>query len=208
MKNKSLFLLILGIGSVLLVTSGCVPEHFIIDEYESQKPISILVVPPLNQTPQAEVEDVVYPIFTRAIGQKGYYVYSPEYVRAVFNRNKLEDAGRIHQLSHDKFYDVFGSDAILFITVEDWSAKYYLLGNVITTVIHARMVDAKSGVELFDMRYEYKYDPSAGQSSIAGKLVSAIVSKLGEKSHIIPAARANIGVIANQIPEGQNNEIW
>ncbi|MDD5225788.1 MAG: DUF799 family lipoprotein, partial [Candidatus Omnitrophica bacterium] len=110
--------------SVLAATvffAGCTPNHFLIKEYEKQRPLSVLVLPPVNQTPQEGVEDVVYPIFVRAIGEKGYYVYSPEYVQEIFQRNKLQEAGRIHALPYKKCYDVFGPDAILYITVEKWA---------------------------------------------------------------------------------------
>jgi hypothetical protein len=198
----------LGILAITALFAGCAPQHFLIKDYEKQRPLSVLILPPVNQTPQEGVEDVVYPIFVRALGEKGYYVYSPEYVQEIFHRNKLQEAGRIHALPYKKFYDVFGPDAILYITVEKWAAKYYLVGNQIDTQIYARLIDAKTGVELFNMRYEYAYDPAAGQSSIAGKLVMAIVSKFAEKSYLEPAARMNIGMISKQLPKGINNEKW
>lgn len=192
----------------LALFAGCTPKHFLIQDYEKQRPLSVLILPPVNQTPQEGVEDVVYPIFVRAIGEKGYYVYSPEYVQEIFHRNKLQEAGRIHALPYKKFHDVFGPDAILYITVEKWAAKYYVIGNMIDTQIFARLIDAKTGVELFNMRYQYAYDPSAGQSSLAGQLVVALVSKFAEKSYLVPAARCNIGMISKQLPKGSSDEKW
>jgi hypothetical protein len=198
----------LGILAGIVFFAGCTPKFFLIPEYQKQRPLSVLVLPPVNQTPQEGVEDVVYPIFVRAIGEKGYYVYSPEYVQEIFHRNKLQEAGRIHALPYKKFYDVFGPDAILYITVEKWAAKYYLIGNMIDTQIFARLIDAKTGVELFNMRYQYTYDPAAAQSSIAGKLIVAIASKFAEKSYLVPAARVNIATISKQLPKGLNDDKW
>ena len=199
---------VLGILAVAVCFTGCAPKHFLIKDYQQHRPLSVLVLPPVNQTPQEGVENVVYPIFVRAIGEKGYYVYSPEYVQEIFHRNKLQEAGRIHALPYKKFYDVFGPDAILYITVEKWAAKYYLIGNQIDTQIFAKLIDAKTGAELFNMRYEFAYDPAAAQSSIAGKLVMAIASKFAEKSYLEPAARCNIGAISKQLPKGPSNEKW
>lgn len=194
---------------VSFVASGCGgPKFFLINGYETKKPASILVLPPVNQTPQEGVEDIVYPIFVRAIGEKGYYVYSPEFVREIFNQNKLEDPGRIHALPFDKISGVFHPDGILYITVEDWSAKYYLLGNMVTTVIAARLVDGRTGEELFNMRYTYQYDPAGSQSSLAGKMVMALVTSMAEKSYLEPAARANTTVIASKVPRGKYDAEW
>jgi hypothetical protein len=194
--------------SLLLVLSGCTPKHFLIPSYEQKKPARILVLPPMNKTPQEGVENFLYPIFTRAIGEKGYYVYSPEFVREIFNQNKLEDAGRIYDLPYDKITSVFHPDAILYITVEQWAGQYYLIGNTITTTILARLIDARTGEELFNMRYTHKYDPSAGQSSLVGKVVMALVTAMAEKSYLEPAARANTTVIAKYVPRGKYDDKW
>ena len=201
------WMLILGIFAIHFL-NGCGPKYFLRDNYEKQKPLSILIVPPLNKTAQEGVETVVYPIFVRAVGSKGYYVYSPEYVQEIFNKNKFQDPGRIHALAPERIYDVFKPDAILYIAIEEWAAKYYLLGNMINTQIYARLIDGKTGVELFNMRYKHAYDPAAGQSSIAGKLIVAMVSKLGEKAYIVPAARTNILTISKKIPEGEYEDKW
>lgn len=208
MSRKSFSASVFGVLALVVFFAGCTPKHFLIQDYQKQRPLSILVLPPVNQTPQEGVEDVVYPLFVRAIGEKGYYVYSPEYVQEIFHRNKLQEAGRIHALPYKKFYDVFGPDAILYITVEEWAAKYYLIGNQINTQIFARLVDAKTGVELFNMRYQYAYDPAAAQSSIAGRVIVALASKFSEKSYLEPAARCNIGIISKQLPKGINDEKW
>ena len=208
MSKQSFSKCLLCVLATAIFFTGCAPKFFLIKDYQQHRPLSVLVLPPVNQTPQEGVEDVVYPIFVRAIGEKGYYVYSPEYVQEIFHRNKLQEAGRIHALPYTKFYDVFGPDAILYITVEKWAAKYYLVGNQIDTQIFARMIDAKTGAELFNMRYEFAYDPAAAQSSIAGKLVMAIASKFAEKSYLEPAARCNIGTISKQLPKGPSNEKW
>jgi hypothetical protein len=195
-------------GLLILACAGCTPKHFTANDYEHKKPATILILPPVNKTPQEGVEDVVYPIFVRAIGERGYYVYSPEYVREIFNRNKLQDPGRIHALPVEKITNVFQPDAILFIAVEDWAAKYYVFGNTITTEISARLVETKKGEELFNMTYKYEYDPSAGQSSLAAMVVMALVTSVAEKSYLEPAARTNINVIAGQLPKGKYDDLW
>jgi len=193
---------------IVVAVGGCGPKHFLIQDYQTHRPYTILILPPVNNTPQEGVEDIVYPVFTRAVGDKGYYVYSPEYIWEVFKRNKLQDAGRIHSVPHEKLAEVFQPDALLYITVEEWAAKYYLLGNAINTQIYASLIDAENGEELFNMRFKHVYDPAAGQSSLAGKMVMALVSKMGEKSYIEPAAKVNIATIAKFIPEGKNATKW
>lgn len=193
----------------LISLTGCgAPRHFLIEGYEQKKPASILILPPKNMTPQEGVEDVVYPLFVRAIGEKGYYIYSPEFVREIFNQNKLQDPGRIYALPYDKISNVFHPDGILYVTVEDWAAKYYLLGNMVTTTIAVKLIDGKNGQELFNMRYTHQYDPSAGQSSLIGKMVMALVTTMAEKTYLIPAAQANISMIAKQIPGGKYDSEW
>lgn len=199
---------IIAIISLILFVSGCGPEFFLVDKYDDVKPLSILVLPPDNQTPQEGVEEVLYPLIIRGLGEKGYYVYSPEYVIEVFNRNKFDNAGRIHGIPPKKLAAVFGSDAILYVSVEEWASKYMVLGNMICTQFFVRLVDSKTGDELFNMRFKHQYDTASGQSSLIGKLVASIVTKIGEKAYYEPASRMNFMNIMCRLPEGPKNEEW
>ncbi len=69
---KTRFLIAFSFLPLMVVAAGCsAPKHFLIQGYETKKPASILVLPPKNETPQEGVEDIVYPIILRTIGEKG-----------------------------------------------------------------------------------------------------------------------------------------
>jgi hypothetical protein len=160
----------------LFVLIGCGPKPFIHPDYAKMKPKVIVVLPPENTTTNDNVESVAYPILFEKLSNRGYYCISPELVRAVFNANRLEDAGRINALPPQKMKEVFNADAVFRTKILDWSSKYVILSSTVTITLDMEMLDATTGEKLWAFKSTVSKAPGDGGGSLLGALISAAVN--------------------------------
>jgi hypothetical protein len=159
-----------------LVFLHCGPMPKINPDFEKMKPNVVVVLPPENTTSNAEVEETAYPILFEKLANRGYYCISPEMVRATFNANRLEDAGRINQLPPQKFKEVFNADAVLRTKITDWSSKFFLISSTVTITVEMELIDTKTGQELWSLTNTVSKSPNNSGGGIVGAVVSAAMN--------------------------------
>lgn len=144
--------------------------------YLEHMPHSILVLPPLEETPVAEAPYQWLVSITRPLAEQGYYVFPVALVDLILKENGLPTPGEMHQVSLQKLGEVFGADAVLYVTLKEWGTSYMVLSSQTTVSIQARLVDVKTGAELWRGERTAVQDSNSGnQSGLAGMLVGAIV---------------------------------
>ena len=57
-----------------------------------EKPLTIAIMPPINQTTHAEAKDFFYTTLYMPLSEKGYYVYSPYLTMEMFQQESAYDA--------------------------------------------------------------------------------------------------------------------
>ena len=87
--------------------------------YKQSKPRSILVLPPLNNSPDVHASYSVLSTVTQPLSEAGYYVFPVALVDQTFRENGMSNPGEMHQAPIAKIREVFGADAALYITVSD-----------------------------------------------------------------------------------------
>lgn len=114
-------------------------------QFYAKQPRSIVVVPAVNESPEVSAGEVFMSTVSSPLAERGYYVF-PVYVTDVLLRDLgLTEPGLIHQVPPQKFNELFGADAVLFITIRDWSTKYIVLNSTVTVTMDYSLVDARSG---------------------------------------------------------------
>jgi len=160
------------------VLSSCARRAYDYGAFYAHEPRSILVVPILNETVEVMAPNLLMTAVSTPLAERGYYVFPVHLTDALLKDLGLPDAGLVHQLPAQKFRERFGADAILLITIKDWSSRYILISNTKTLEIDYRLVDARTGTELWHHTQLVQQSSSDGSSSIVGALVSAAVDKL------------------------------
>jgi hypothetical protein len=183
---------------------NCGPKPKINPQYQQMKPTVIVVLPPENTTSNTEVEETAYPIIFEKITNRGYYCISPEMVRATFNANRMEDAGRINALPPQKFKEVFNADAVLKTKITDWSSKYILISASVTITLEMQLVDAKTGEELWSMTNTVSKSPNNSGGGVLGALVSAAMTAAFTAYE--PIMEENANVTLTTVPLGDYNK--
>jgi hypothetical protein len=99
--------------------------------YGDKKPLSVLVIPAINNSTAAEATDFFNVTITEPLSNVGYYTMPVEIVKDIFQKEGIVDSTMIKGLPTSIFKKNFGADAVLFVTINKWDKQYIVLaGNV------------------------------------------------------------------------------
>lgn len=179
--NRLLFVFA-AVSAVLL--SGCAtvaPKDY--TEFRKSNPRSILVLPPLNESTDVLAPYSVLTTVSQPLAELGYYVFPVAMVDQYLKANGLTVPGEMHQAPLAKLREVFGADAVLYLTVEKYGSKYQVISSTTTVSLRGRLVDARSGTLLWEGSAQFENDGSGGGGGgIAGILVAAVVNQIMSKA--------------------------
>src|SRR5471030_3532709 len=95
----------------LAVLGGCVsPKTVDYSAYKQSRPKTILVLPPLNDSPDVKASYSMLSQVTFPLAEAGYYVLPIALVDETFRQNGLTTPADIHQAPADKLRNIFGAD--------------------------------------------------------------------------------------------------
>ena len=154
------------------------------------KPRSIVVLPPLNNSPDMRASYSFLSTVTYPLAELGYYVFPVALVDQTFKENGLPNPGEMHQVAPQKLGEIFGADAALFITIEEYGASYQILNSVIIVSAKARLVDTRSGQIIWEGSARVSSDEGGiSTSSLLGMVVNAmvqqVINSVGDKGYSV-----------------------
>ncbi len=168
----------LALASVLL--TGCVTQPTKTDQSAllAAAPRSILVVPTINRSLDVDAPNYVLAALPIPIAEKGYYVFPVNTTKVVLEQEGFYEGERIHQQPPESLAKLFGSDAVLYVAIKQWDAKFALFTTVVTVEFDYRLV-SKDGVELWSENKRMQYQPQNNNNSAASPmaaLLGAVIS--------------------------------
>jgi hypothetical protein len=170
-------------------------------------PVTILVMPPINNTSNVEAKDLLYTSISRPLAEAGYYVISPLLAMEVLKAESAYDAELFIDKPLTMFRDYFGADAVVFSQIDDWTKR----GFGIDTKIRYIIKSTSSGEVLFDRSCDLYLDLQfrSGSNSLLASLVDLAVSAIetAATEHIVAARKANY-FIFRDIPRGKYNPLY
>ena len=173
---------------VTVLGSGCAaPEPKDYSAFEQAMPSSILVLPPLNESLDADAPYSWLTTVSEPLGEQGYYVFPVAVVDEFMRENGLPGPEEMHAVSLAKLRKIFGADAVLYVTLEEFGQKFELLSSTTRVRARGRLVDAASGTELWTGFVDHAEGNGATGQSLLGDLVSAAIAQIGntvsDRSH-------------------------
>jgi hypothetical protein len=184
-----------GFPVVLLavLAAGCATTRVDKDyaKWAAADPRSILIVPVVNNT--VDVDAAAYFLSTVPIpvAERGYYVFPVNMVKRVLEDDGLADASLVHQADPMRLCKLFGSDAVLYITIQRWDAQYLVLNTTVTVELDYVVKDGKTGDTLWKHHEVWRYSSGSGGGGGLASLVAAIVDAAITKAapNYMPLAR-------------------
>ena len=167
-----------------------------------EKPITLLVMPPINKSANVEAKDLLYTSISRPLVEAGYYVFSPLLAMDILKAESAYDAENFFDASLTAFNDYFGADAVVFSVIDKWAKKGMAIQANIRYVINS----AYTSEVLFDRSCDLYLDLSVdtGSRGVLAALVDLAASAINTAvtDHIVAARKANY-FIFRDIPRGK-----
>lgn len=171
--------------TIIALVSGCAsttPSHDY-TAFRNADPHSILVLPPINNSPEVIAPYSVMSQVVPAIAESGFYVFPVALVDQTFKTNGLTVANDIHAVPVQKLREIFSADAALYMTIEDYGTSYSVISSDTIVRVSASLVDLRSGETLWQdtasaSSAETRNNNSGG--GVVGLLVSAAINQIVE----------------------------
>lgn len=144
--------------------------------YRQSKPKSIVVLPPLNNSPDVRASYSFMSTVTFPLAELGYYVFPVALVDQTFKENGLPDPGEMHQVAPQKLAEIFGADAALYITVDKYGAEYQIINSAVIVSAKAKLINTHTGELLWEGEASASSSESNGGNS--GSLLGMVVASL------------------------------
>ncbi len=170
--------------AVLTTLGGCANRAITPYDYaafKTARPASILVLPPLNTSPDVKATYSMMSQTTVPLAESGYYVFPVALVAETFKQNGLTTANDIHELPIDKLRQIFGADAALYINVKQYGTSYVVLASETRVTAEARLIDLRSGATLWNGIASASSGEGRNNSGgLIGMLVAAAIQQIVE----------------------------
>ncbi len=176
---KRLTQLIVG-ACVLALFAGCAERKTIdYSAYKQSRPKSILILPPLNESPDVKATYSMLSQVTYPLAEAGYYVMPVALVDETFRQNGMTTPADIHQLRTSKLHEIFGADAGLYVTVSDYGTRYMIISSATIVTANAKLVDLKTGATLWTGSATASSEEGRqNQGGLIGMLVAAAINQI------------------------------
>jgi hypothetical protein len=178
---------------------GCAapPKGDNLAAFRAARPASILILPPLNESPEVIAPMSFLAQASQPLAEDGYYVMPVGVMVETFRQNGLTEAHDIHDVSRQKLRDIFGADAALYIRVTQYGSQYTVLRSEVRVSAQAHLVDLRSGQALWSGTATASNDEGGGNNSggLVGALITAVVKQvvnsISDSSHPVAGVAAN-----------------
>lgn len=179
-------------GACILPLAACTTPPKVqkdISAYQNHMPRSILVLPPVNDTPDTRAYYGYWSTVARPVAEAGYYVFPLSVVETMFKENGITNGHDAQAISPQKLQEIFGADAALYIRIKEYGSKYQVLQTTAIVAAEAKLVDLKTGTILWEGKQQAVQASDGGNNGLAGMLISAIVDQvanhLQDRAHML-----------------------
>lgn len=163
---------------------GCAshkPAPYDYTAFKAAKPRSIVVLPPLNNSPEVNATYGMLSQMSLPLAESGYYVLPVALVNETFKQNGLANAAEIHSVEAKKLHEIFGADAALYVTVTNYGSTYNVISSNVIVSANAKLVDLKTGNLLWAGEATASSAETSNNNSgggLVGALVAAAVKQI------------------------------
>nr|WP_269840049.1 DUF799 domain-containing protein [Paucibacter sp. M5-1]MCZ7882638.1 DUF799 domain-containing protein [Paucibacter sp. M5-1] len=157
------------------------------------KPASLLILPPLNDSPDVAATYSVYSQLTQPLAESGYYVLPVSLVDETLRANGVVNPAEAQSIEPAKLRQIFGADAALYVVVKRYGSVYKVVSSDATVEVEAKLVSLKTGQQLWDGKAvaSTAEQNNSNQGGLVGMLVKAVIDQvannLTERSHGVAA---------------------
>lgn len=178
-------------GLVLALLSGCASQPvtpYDYSHFKASNPRSILVLPPVNKTPDVQASRSMLAQVTHPLAESGYYVMPVSLVDETLRENGVTEPALAHELPPAKLREIFGADAVLYMNITAYGSVYRVLSSHTTVTANARLVDLTTHQLLWEgsasaSTAEQQNQQQGLLAMVISAAIQQIANTVSEKSH-------------------------
>ncbi|MBM6674205.1 GNA1162 family protein [Marseilla massiliensis] len=197
--------ILLAVISLLLVScSQKITRDMQYPKMYEEKPVSIVIMPPINQTQHVEAKDYFYTTMFAPLCEKGYYVFSPLLTMELFQSESAYDAEQFIEADLSQFRNVLGADAAMFTIIKSW--KRNNIGGKLTVDVEYILRSTKTNETLYRREGNIKVDTSVsgGGGGVFGALVNLAATAISTATtDKVIAGRRCTAYVLSDMPVGK-----
>lgn len=195
----------------LALLAGCAPANKMITlekaypkMYGSQRPLSIMILPPINRSTSADAKEYFSCSLFEPLCEKGYYVYPVDMVFNILKDESAYDTEVLPASALKKFHDLFGADAVLYTTIDQWDKNWHLVSGDLVVQVRYKLVSTTSDSTMWDYSGKIKVDLNSSANS--GFLATIVETALKTATvDYFPYAMAINNETFRRLPYGQQH---
>ncbi len=208
MKKTSILLMTV---IVILVINGCAPMVSNMQPmrvtypkmYDNNKPITVLILPPINKSTAAEAKEYFSCSLAEPLGLKGYYPIPVEPMFNILRDEGLYDTEVLSPEVYKNFKKFFGADAVLVTKIEKWDKSIGFSGNLDISASYA-LISTTTAETLWDFRTDTTVILQSNNSNLLGQLIESSI-KTAFEDYFPNAYATNMTTMDKYLPTGQKN---
>ncbi|MCX5815139.1 MAG: DUF799 family lipoprotein [Proteobacteria bacterium] len=204
----------IAIFVVLVILIGaCVPvitkvaKKDAFPEMYNERPLSILVLPPINVTTAADAKEFYLTTVAEPMSYAGYYVFPIEVTNDILKSVGLHDTEIVGEEHLQKFKEFFGADAVLFVKIVKWDTNYSILAGNVTVGIECTLKSTTTNNDLWQYKGTVVINTTAQSSGghpLVGLIVQIIATAITTAStDYVPIARRVNYMVIGSMPYGK-----
>lgn len=167
---------------VAALLGGCAtkaPQPYDYTAFKAAHPASLLVLPPLNDSPEVNASASVMSQVTAPLAEAGYYVLPVALVDETFKENGLSQPADIQALSTAKLREIFGADAGVYLRIKQYGSTYNVVSSQSIVEVEGRIVDLRTGALLWQGHAQASSaEGQSSQNTLVGMLVQAVLTQV------------------------------
>lgn len=217
MMNLKYFTIVL-LGVMVLMSSGCASKQNLITKGEKfpkmyeQQPRSLLILPPMNESTDAEAKEYYMTTIEQPFAMIGYYVMPVELVSDIMKEEGVVSSELLYNMPLNKLQEYFGADAVLYTRIKKWDVSYMIVASTLTVSIESEIVSTKTSEKLWSYTGTVMQDltnRSSGNGGLAQLIVNVVATAINTASaDYVKYARVANARLISSVPAGPYHQLY
>jgi len=164
--------------------------------FRASSPRSILVMPPVNNSPDINGSAAFLATSTWPLAEAGYYVIPVSLSSRMFMENGITIAEDAHAIEPSRLREIFGADCALYITITRYGVRYIGIDSIVEAAAYAKLIDLGNRIEIWSDRITLSESSYSGNKNdnllevVINAALNQIINTLSDKAYAV-ARNAN-----------------
>lgn len=172
----------------------------------SEKPLTVLLMPPINRTTSVDAKEYFHSTLNVPIANAGFYVIPTFLSMEILKKESAYDAELFLNAPITKFGEVFGADVALFTIIHKWDKTYGMVYVEVEYII--KSVNTNEILYTRKGQINYNTNVQVNNAGLAGALISIAATAINTAAtKYVDVARIANTYTFKDLPSGKYSPI-